>query len=128
MQCVLYLYSLIHSITRHFTERINCKLKRKRKFLKVRFKGRIYSSFALSLQLSQNHCTLCATIIKVRLKVFLSSPVLPACQRKIMYDWGGVHIPRQLVSYPIQKTLSATAHSVILGLGQNSIQNHLPSS
>lgn len=128
MQCVLYLYCLIHSITRYFTERINCKLKRKRKFLKVRFKGRIYSNFALSLQLSQNHCALCATIIKVRLKVFPPSPMLPACQRKIMYDWGGVRIPMQLVSYPIQKALSATAHSVIPGLGQNSIQNHLPSS
>lgn len=65
MQCALFLYHLIHSITRHFTERVNCKLRRKRKILRWDLR----TEYTLILQLSQSHCDFCAAI-KIILEVF----------------------------------------------------------
>ena len=84
MQCALFLYHLIHSITRHFTERVNCKLRRKRKLLRWDLR----TEYTLILQLHQSRCDFCAAI-KIILEVFPLSPEISACPRGMLYDQGG---------------------------------------
>lgn len=79
MQCALFLYSLIHSITRHFTERINCKLKRKRKLF--RWDWRIECTLILYLWCNWVRVTVLYVLPwKLDLR-FHPSPIMSACQR-----------------------------------------------
>lgn len=125
MQCALFLYSLIHSITRHFTERVNCKLKRKRKLLRWDLR----TEYTLILYLSCNWVRVTVPFV-LPLKLCLGLPTEPfnvACQRGIFYYWGGV--PCSCAARHLSDTKgigSATACSVILEFGQDSTQSPRP--
>lgn len=115
-----FLYSLIHSFTKHFRERINYQLKRKRKFLGWNLR----TEYSLILYLSSSWVRV--TVPCIRLKVFPLSPRKPPCQMGTLSDWGGVAVYSSPVVQCKKDSVSTTGDYVIFESGQNSIQVPAP--